>query len=237
MEVSIVIPAYNEGSRIGPTLKRAIEYSDRHFSDYEIIVVDDGSKDNTIDIVAKHKNPHLRLLKNGINRGKGYSVRRGVLQARLPYVLFSDSDLATPIEEIEKLAWFLDREYDIAFGSRNVKGSEIRVKQPWYRILVGRGFALLVNLFAVHGFRDTQCGFKIFKKRAAREIFRRSRLDRFSFDVEVLFIAKKRGYKIKEVPIIWIDKKGSKVDPVKDSLRMLRDILVIRLNSLFGLYR
>ncbi len=237
MEVSIVIPAYNEGNRIGPSLKRVIEYSDKHFSDYEVIVVDDGSKDNTIDVVTKYRNPHLRLLKNGTNRGKGYSVRRGMLQAKMPYVLFSDSDLATPIEEIEKLAWFLDREYDIAFGSRNVRGSEIRIKQPWFRILVGRGFALLVNLIAVRGFRDTQCGFKVFKKRAAREIFRRCRLDRFSFDVEVLFIAKKRGYKVKEVPVVWIDKKGSKVDPVKDSLRMLRDILIIRLNSLKGIYR
>jgi dolichyl-phosphate beta-glucosyltransferase len=237
LSISIVIPAYNEEKRIGKSLRNIISYCTRHFTRYEIIVVDDGSADKTSEVVASFRHPHVRILKNRKNWGKGYSVRRGMLAATYPLVLFTDSDLATPFEEITKLIRGVEDGHDVVIASRNMKGSRIMVKQPWHRQLLGKTFPLLVRIVAVSGFKDTQCGFKLFTKKAAQDIFRRQTFERFSFDVETLFIAKKRGYAIKEVPVIWIDKEGSKVDPMRDSMRMLKDIFTVRVNNLKGRYK
>ena len=236
MEISVVIPAYNEEKRIEPTLKRAINYLRSHFDNYEIIVVDDCSTDNTNNIVSKYKKNNVKSLRNKKNKGKGYSVKHGIQNAKYSLVLFSDSDLATPIEELGKFMHHI-KEYDIVIASRNMKESNIKVKQPLCRQLMGKTFPLLVNLIALRGFKDTQCGFKLFKTDIAKKVVSLQTFERFSFDVEILFIAKKLGYKIKEVPVVWIDKEGSKVSPIKDSIKMLIDLFKIRYNSLLGKYK
>lgn len=233
--ISIVIPAYNEEKRIGKSIKQIVKYLDKKKYSYEVIVVDDGAIDNTIDVVKKAGNKYVRIIKNKKNMGKGYSVKTGILNAKYPLVLFSDSDLATPIEELDKFMEYI-KNYDIVIASRNLKESDIKVKQPFCRQLMGKTFPLLVNLIALGGFRDTQCGFKLFKTNAAKKIVSLQTFNRFSFDVEILFIAKKLGYKIKEAPVVWIDKEGSKVNPIKDSLEMLTDLFKIRLNNLLGKY-
>ncbi|MBT4824364.1 glycosyltransferase family 2 protein [Candidatus Woesearchaeota archaeon] len=236
MEISVIIPAYNEEKRIEPTLKKVINYLDNNFDKYEIIVVDDCSTDNTYKIVSRYKKNNVKILRNEINKGKGYSVKRGILNVKYSLVLFSDSDLATPIEELEKFINYI-KTYDIIIASRNLKESDIKIKQPMYRQLMGKTFPLLVNLIALRGFKDTQCGFKLFKTDVAKKIVSLQTFERFSFDVEILFIAKKLRYKIKEAPVIWIDKEGSKVNPIKDSIKMLIDLFKIRYNNLLDKYR
>jgi dolichyl-phosphate beta-glucosyltransferase len=230
-QISVVIPAYNEEKRIEPTLKKVIDYLKKKFDKYEIIVVDDCSKDNTNKIVSKYKKEKVKILRNEKNKGKGYSVKRGILESKYSLVLFSDSDLATPIEELENFMQYI-KENDIIIASRNLKNSERKIKQPLYRQAMGKIFPLLVNIIALKGFKDTQCGFKLFKTDAAKKIFLLQTFERFSFDIEILFIAKKLGYKIKELPVIWIDQKGSKVNPIKDSLKMLIDLFRIRYNNI-----
>ncbi len=236
MEISVIIPAYNEENRIEPTVKRVIYYLEHNFDKYEIIVVDDCSTDNTHNIVSKYKKNNVKILRNKKNKGKGYSVKRGILDANYSLVLFSDSDLATPIDELGKFMNYI-REYDIVIASRNLKDSDLKLKQPLYRQLMGKIFPLLVNLIALRGFKDTQCGFKLFKTNIAKKVVSLQTFDGFSFDVEILFIAKKLGYKIKEAPVVWIDKKGSKVSPIKDSIKMLVDLFKIRYNDLIGKYK
>jgi len=236
MEMSVVIPAYNEEKRIEPTLKKAINFLDHNFDKYEIIVVDDCSTDNTNKIASRYKKNNVKILRNEKNKGKGHSVKRGLLNAKYSLVLFSDSDLATPIEELGKFMNYI-KEYDIIIASRNLKGSNIKVKQPVYRQLMGKTFPLLVNLIALRGFKDTQCGFKLFKTDVAKRVVSLQTFERFSFDVEILFIAKKLGYKIKEAPVVWIDKEGSKVNPIKDGIKMLIDLFKIRYNILLGKYK
>ncbi|MBI4843165.1 MAG: glycosyltransferase family 2 protein [Nitrospirae bacterium] len=236
MNISIVIPAYNEEKRIGPALRSITDYLREKNCIYEIIVVDDCSSDETGGVVSAHGDPALRILRNDTNRGKGYSVKRGILDARHPLVLFSDSDLSTPIEELDKFVSYINEGYDIVIASRNLKESNIKVEQPFYRQALGKTFPLLVNLFILRGFKDTQCGFKLFRAEAAKKIARLQTLERFSFDVEILYIAKKMGMKIKEAPVVWIDKKGTKVNPLRDGLMMLIDIFKIRYNNLSGKY-
>lgn len=216
--LSIVIPAYNEEVRIGKAIDTAERYCD------EVIVVDDGSKDNTYNI-AKKKG--ARTFKNNRNRGKGYSVRKGLLNAEGDHILFMDSDLATPMKELKKMMEYIN-DYDIVIASRNMKESKINVKQPFYRRILGNIFPLLVNLIAVRGIKDTQCGFKLYSKEAAKAIAKEQKTDGFAFDVEHLLIAKRKGFSIKEVPVEWNDKGGSKVSPVKDSIKMLKELLRIR---------
>lgn len=235
MNISVVIPAYNEEKRIEPTLKKVTDYLKSNFKNYEIIVVDDASSDNTVGVAEKYKDRKVKIIKNRKNMGKGFSVRRGILNAKFPLVLFTDSDLATPIAELKKLIAFIT-DYDVVIASRNMKESDVKTKQSALRVVLGKTFPLLVKIIALRGLEDTQCGFKLFRTSAAKKIFAKQRLYRFSFDVEILFIAKKRGYKIKEVPVVWIDKKGSKVNIVKDSSRMLFDLFKIRINSLMGKY-
>ena len=237
MEISLIIPAYNEEKRIEKSLIEIIDYCKKNFEKYEIIVVDDCSKDKTNDIVTKYKDSNLKILKNVVNKGKGYSVKRGILEAKYPLVLFTDSDLATPIEELKKFIEYIGQGYDIVIASRNLKESNIQVKQPKYRQIMGKTFPLLVNILALSEFKDTQCGFKLFKTDLAKKIVSLQTFERFSFDVEILFIAKKMGYKIREAPVNWIDKEGSTLNPINDTFKMFIDLFKIRYNQLSGKYR
>ncbi|MFT4303592.1 MAG: dolichyl-phosphate beta-glucosyltransferase [Candidatus Woesearchaeota archaeon] len=226
IQISIVIPAFNEEKRIGPTLKKIVTYMNSKKYKYEIILVDDGSKDKTIE-VAKKSFRNIKILRNKNNSGKGASVTKGILASKYPLVLFSDSDLATPIEEIEKLINEINKGNDIAIASRNMKGSNRKVNQSIMRQMLGKLFPLIVNMFVIRGIKDTQCGFKLFKSKEAKKIARNNRIKRFAFDVEYLFLANKYNYKISEVPVTWIDKEGTKVDPIKDSIRMLNELVKI----------
>lgn len=236
--LSVVIPAYNEAHRVPQTLLAIQEYLESQGYPYEIIVVDDGSRDATGAALEKisARVKTLRVLKNHQNQGKGYAVKRGVLQARGNYVLFSDADLSTPIGEVEKLLSWLHRGYDIAIASRGSKESQIQVHQPWYRERMGKIFNLLVRLVALRGITDTQCGFKCFRKDCIAPIFNRQRIKHFAFDVELLYLANKLGYKIKEVPVVWVNDRYSRVNPIKDSIVMLIDLLRIRFDDLLGKY-
>ncbi len=234
--LSVVIPAYNEAARIERTLQRIVEYLDARGEPYEILVVSDGSTDATEAIVQRfaQAHPQVQLLAYQPNQGKGYAVRYGILRARGARVLFSDADLATPIEELEKLEPYLDQGYPIAIGSRPLRESQLVVRQPFYREMAGRAFNKAVQLLAVRGVHDTQCGFKLFTREAAQAIFARCRLSGFSFDFEALFYAQRLGYPIAEVPIRWMHQEGSKVRLLRDGLRMLRDLIWLRLNAWRG---
>jgi dolichyl-phosphate beta-glucosyltransferase len=236
VKLSVVVPSYNEEERIERSIKAMLEYFDAQNYSYEMLVVSDGSSDKTNEIVTEmaKAHPQLKLLGYSPNRGKGYAVRYGMLKAEGEYVLFCDADLATPIEEIEKLWGFVEGEYEVAIGSRPLKESNLLVHQPWYREFLGRSFNMAVQLLAVRGIKDTQCGFKLFKRSASYEIFRLCRLNGFSFDIEVLFIARNLKYKIAEVPIRWAHQEGSKVKVFRDGMRMLRDILWLRVFMLFN---
>lgn len=238
--ISIIIPAYNEEKRILPTLKEIYDYLSRQDYTYEIIIVDDGSSDNTVQLVKDfigHNNKGINILMNGENRGKGFSVKRGMLAAKGELIFFTDADLSTPIEEIERcLPYFLNN-YDVVIGSRSLPNSDIIIHQPWYREKMGKTFNFMVNMVLVKGIIDTQCGFKGFKKEAARLIFTRCRINGFSFDVEAIFLSQKFDFKIKEVPIRWKNSALSKVSPVRHPFQMFKDLITIKINDLKGKYQ
>lgn len=236
-DISVIIPAYNEEQRIKDTIIQIIYYLNKNKYNYEIVVIDDGSTDHTIQAVKSIQDGNIVILRNKINRGKGYSVKKGFLIARYSLILFTDSDLATPIEFVETFINYITEGYDIVIASRNLKDSKIPVKQPIFRQIMGKIFCILVNLIVLRGFKDTQCGFKLFKKDTARRIAQFQTLDRFAFDVEILFLAKKLGYKIKEAPVVWTDKKGGSVRAIKDSINMLIDLFNIIYNNLAGKYK
>jgi len=238
VNISIVIPAYNEEARLRGTLERILSHVDGKGYDHEIIVVDDGSGDGTVLVAEGFAGKGVRILRNDRNRGKGYAVRHGMLEAGKDLLLFSDADLSTPIEELEKLAApVLTGKVQIAIGSRAVAGSQIEISQPAYRVAMGKIFNGLVRGIALGGVRDTQCGFKLFTREAAREVFRRQTLHGFGFDVEILFIARRLGLQIAEVPVRWIDSPDSKVHAIRDSWGMLQDLFRVRWNDLRGKYR
>lgn len=230
MDFSIVIPAYNESERLGKTLDRIFEYMGNLGRSFEVIVVDDGSRDLTPDIVQEKMKNHkaLKLIRLPYNQGKGYAVKTGILEAQGEYVLFSDADLSTPIEELPNLYQWIERGYDIAIASRACPGAKLEVHQPFYREFMGRVFNLLVRIFLLPDIYDTQCGFKLFRREVAREVFKRQRLKGFSFDFEVLYIARKLGYKIKEVPVRWSHSPGSKVRVLKNGIASFLDIFKTR---------
>jgi dolichyl-phosphate beta-glucosyltransferase len=247
--LSIVIPSYNEERRLPGTLSKVIAYLQTKGRSAEILVVDDGSSDDTADITEQVSatNPVVHLIRNE-HRGKAFAVRTGMLAAAGQFVLFSDADGATPIEEADKLLPRLDEGYDVAIASREGKEAR-RLDEPWHRHLMGRVFNLIVQLLALPGIHDTQCGFKAFRRDAARDLFGNMQLYGdgatgpvkgamlTGFDVEILFLARKWGYRIVEVPVHWSYGAESKVHPIKDSWRNLRDVLRVRWNELRGRYR
>jgi glycosyltransferase involved in cell wall biosynthesis len=239
--LSVVIPAYNEQERLPGTLEAVLAYlAAGNWSGFEILVVDDGSTDATREVVEQFRrsHPEVHLLANPGNRGKGYSVRHGMLRAEGDWVLFTDADLSAPIEELDKLLAAARREQaDIAIGSRALDRSLIGVHQSWFREQAGRVFNLVMRLLVGLPFWDTQCGFKLFSARAAREVFRRVRLERFGFDVEALFIARLLGFRTVEVPVRWSHAEGTKVRMWKDSVNMFLDLIRIRTNQLRGSYQ
>jgi dolichyl-phosphate beta-glucosyltransferase len=235
---SIVIPAYNEGARLGATLEKVLFYVHAKGWDAEVIVVNDGSRDNTSDIVREHAaaNPALRLVENPGNRGKGFSVRMGMLSARGRIVLFSDADLSSPIEEAPKLLQALEAGADIAIGSRWLRAETQTQRQPLYRQLFGRIFNLLLRLTLGLQFKDTQCGFKAFKRPAVQAIFPLQKIERWGFDPEILFLARKFGFKTQEVPVAWGHSGGTRINPLIDGSRMFLEMLHIRWNDLTRKY-
>jgi glycosyltransferase involved in cell wall biosynthesis len=235
---SIVIPAYNESARLGATLDRVLQYIHAQGLDAEILVVNDGSRDNTAEIIRSYvkKDPVLRLIENPGNRGKGYSVRNGMLQARGRIVLFTDADLSSPIEESTKLFQALDEGADIAIGSRWLRAETQTQRQPLHRQLFGRIFNLLLRVSLGLKFKDTQCGFKAFRRPAVDAIFPLQKIERWGFDPEILFLARKFGFKVKEVPVAWGHSGGTRIHPLVDGSRMFQEMLRIRWQDLTGKY-
>lgn len=236
---SVIIPAYNESQRIGATLEKVLAYIAEKSWVAEVIVVNDGSRDETPEIVRRfaRQNPAVRLVENPGNRGKGYSVRHGMLEARGDVVLFSDADLSSPICEAEKLIDAICQGAEVAIGSRWLQAELQTERQPVYRQLFGRMFNLLLRLILGLRFKDTQCGLKAFTRRAAQSIFPRQKIERWGFDPEVLFLANKFGMRVREVPVQWAHDERSKINPVADGLRMFTELLTIRWNDLTGEYR
>ena len=230
MPLSVVIPAYNEEARLEPTLREVIRYLAAKVAHFEVVVVDDGSSDGTTDVVRRvaADEPRVRLVELEKNAGKGAAVRAGMLAATGEAILFSDADLSTPIEELPKLERALAGGADIAIGSRAAAGADIRVRQHPIRELMGRSFNLMVRLSGLEGLRDTQCGFKLFSRRAARDLFSRSTVDGFAFDVEILVLARGR-YRVAEVAVVWRHVEESKVSPGSDAARMFLDLIRIRM--------
>jgi len=234
-DLSVVIPAYNEAARLPRTLARLSEYLGRGRGSHEILLVDDGSRDATAERAAE-AGAGVTVLRNDTNRGKGYAVRRGMLASRGARVLMTDADLSTPIEELPRLAARMDEGYDAVIASRALPGARIEVRQPWYRENMGRLFNLAVRLLVIGGVRDTQCGFKLFAGEPGRAIFSACRLDGFCFDVEALFIARMRGYRVAEVPVTWRNDAATRVGNWRGFVAFL-DLARIRGNALGGRYR
>lgn len=231
ISLSVVVPAYNEYRRLPVTLMEMIDYLDAQEISYEIIIVDDGSTDGTMGLVSKFEKirTQVRLIRLPRNYGKGHAVRLGILNAKGSKVMFADADGASPMGEVARLIDAIHKGSDVAIGSRALGADGTRVKTVWYRKYLGRLFNAVVNLVVLPGIADTQCGFKMFTARAARYLFERQRSDGFSFDVEILYIAKRAGLTIKEIPINWTNVPGSKVNLITDSMRMLRDIFVFKI--------
>lgn len=227
--LSLIIPAYNEESRISGSLDKALEYFSRQDYSWEIIVVDDGSTDQTARIIENYnaKNPNITLIKQ-VNIGKGSAVRNGMLAAHGKYRVFTDADFSTPIYELEKVLPILSAGTDICIGSRSIDRSMVKEHQPFYREWMGKTFNKFVQLLVFKGIVDTQCGFKGFTASAAERIFSQAKINGFSFDVEVLFLAKLGKMTIKEVPIEWYNDERSKVNPISDSTRMFLELIKIR---------
>jgi dolichyl-phosphate beta-glucosyltransferase len=233
MSVSIIIPAYNEEVRLPMTLGATADYFAKLGDEFEILVVNDGSRDGTERVVTEYAAAHpqfsIQCLSYGGNHGKGYAVRYGMLRGKGSLRLFCDADLATPAEEYEVLLKGMrDSGADIAIGSRPLRESNLLVHQPWYRELGGRCFNKIVQRMAIPGIDDTQCGFKLFTAAATEDVFSLCKLDRFAFDIEALYIANKLGYKITEIPIRWAHKDGSKVNMLRDGLKTIKDVAMIR---------
>jgi len=235
---SIVIPAYNEAARLGASLDRVLAYIRAQNWDAEVLVVNDGSRDNTAEIIRTFSaiNPSVRLIENPGNRGKGYSVRNGMLNARGEILIFSDADLSSPIEEAPKLLAALNAGAEIAIGSRWLRAETQTQRQPLHRQLFGRIFNLLLRLTLGLKFKDTQCGFKAFKAQAARTVFPLQKIERWGFDPEILFLARKFGLKVEEVPVAWGHSGGTRINPLVDGAKMFQEMLRIRWYSLTGKY-
>jgi len=233
-----VIPAYNEAARIEGTLERVLWCVQKCAWDAEVLVVDDGSTDRTVEIVQRWaaRNERLHLVMNPGNRGKGYSVRNGLLQAAGDIVMFTDADLSAPMEEAERLFAALDAGADVAIGSRWLDKQKQTIHQPMYRRFFGRCFNWLTRKVMGLPFKDTQCGFKAFRREPAQRIFERQRIERWGFDPEILFIAQRLNCKVVEVPVSWGHDERSRMSYLKDGMKMLEEIATIRWNALTGRY-
>lgn len=236
---SVVIPAYNEHRRIGETLRRILDYVHQERWSAEIVAVDDGSRDDTAQIIGGFaaKNPEVRLVSNPGNQGKGYSVRNGMLNAKGQFLLFTDADLSSPIEESRKLFAALDAGADVAIGSRWLDPTLQTQRQPLKRRIYSRAFNLYMRLMLGLPFRDTQCGFKAFTREAAEIIFPRQQIRRWGFDPEIIYIARKMKLKVVEVPVIWGHDERSTIHPLKDGLRMGTEVLRVVGYAMQGKYR
>jgi glycosyltransferase involved in cell wall biosynthesis len=240
-ELSIIIPAYNEEQRLGRALHRLREYFASRAEEpgrLEILVIDDGSTDGTARVAQEWSRdwPDVRVLSNRTNRGKGYGVRRGMLEARGRLALFTDADLSSPVEESEKLLATIERGSDIAIGSRAIDRSLIFVHQSRFRETAGILFNWLVRLLMGLPFHDTQCGFKAFLREPCRVIFEQQRVEGFGFDPEILFLARRHGLSVAEIPVRWAHDPATKLHVFRDSFRMLGDLLQVRWNWLIGRY-
>ena len=239
MYLSVIIPAYNEEKRLPKTLEEIDKYLSKQNYDYEILAVNDGSKDKTVEVAKSLllKIRNLKVTGYKVNQGKGYAVRFGMLEARGDYRIFTDADNSTSIDQVEKMWPEFEKGYDIVIGSRDVKGAILDPPQPWLRqLILGEGFKLLRKIIVgLWGIEDTQCGFKCFKGKVIEDVFPKCKINRFAFDPEFLIIAKKLGYKIKEIPVYWRNDPESKVK-FKWMVNMGLELLKIRWNLIKGIY-
>lgn len=238
--LSVIIPAYNEENRIKGTLEAVYNYFSRQNYSWEVIVVSDGSKDRTVEVVSEFisNKPEMSLIANTKNNGKGYVVKQGMLQAQGDFRLFTDADNSTSIEQIEKIWPYLtEKEYDIVIGSIEVPGAEINERAQWYRRILGKYSKYIIRIVAgLWSIHDTQRGFKLFSAASAQNIFSRTKINRFGFDIEALALAKKMGYKVKEFPVVWNNPGDSKVS-LKSYFGVLRDLFKIRWYILTNNYK
>lgn len=240
-ELSVIIPVFNEEKRVSKTLEAAFKYLKAKKIRAEILVVDDGSRDETLKVVGKFKNKTtsrqvLKILKQPVNRGKGAAVKTGALAAKGNIVLYMDADNATPLSEFEKFKPAFKKGVDVIVGSRAVDRAQVKVHQPLYREVIGRVGNIIIQLLVVPGINDTQCGFKAFTLKAAQSIFPLQTIERFGFDVELLFIAKIQGLSILEASVQWMDDPNTRVNALRDSIRTFVDLFIIRWNDLKGRY-
>ena len=237
-QYSIIIPAYNESARLGATLDRVLNHVTAQHWDAEIIVVDDGSRDDTADMVRARAraNAALRLIENPGNRGKGYSVRNGMLNAIGEVRLFTDADLSAPIEEAGKLFAAIHEGADVAIGSRWLQPDTQAQRQSLLRQFYGRTFNLVLRLLLGLKLKDTQCGFKAFSRSSAQKLFSKQTIEGWGFDAELLFLAQHSGLRVREVPVVWSDAEGTRIHPLRDGLHMIVEVLAIRWNSIAGKY-
>jgi len=238
-DYSIVIPAYNEAKRVVDTLLKVNQFRETRQLNAEIIVVDDGSQDNTSSVVVEQAKyiRNLKCIRLPRNQGKGAAIKKGILEAQGHWILFTDADNSTPIEEMENLAQAMNlQNADIAIGSRYLKGSRVKIKQSALRIMIGRIGNILVRSFIIDGIKDSQCGFKLFKSSVAQDIFSRNKIRGWGFDIEVLAIAKAENYKIIEVPVSWYNSPDSRLRPVRDAIRTFMELIMIKLNMWCGRY-
>ncbi|HKN87166.1 MAG TPA: dolichyl-phosphate beta-glucosyltransferase [Nitrospiraceae bacterium] len=239
--LSVILPAYNEQDRLPPYLTSIMRYLSQRGDPYEIVVVDDGSRDQTAPRIREFAvdRPVVRLIQLPRNSGKGAAVRAGMLAAHGTLRLMTDADGATPIQEIERLEHALSEDNDLAIGSRFLgsRDSRYRVQARWHRTVLGNTFNRMAQRLGLEGITDTQCGFKLFRKRVAEDLFSISRIDGYGFDLELLYVARHRNYRIAEVPINWTDQPGSKVHVVRDGLRMFRELLAVRRHAAQGAYQ
>ena len=235
---SIVIPAYNEAARIQNALDQVAACIQARNWSAEVVVVDDGSRDQTAEIVRAfaQNHPEVRLLQNPGNHGKGYSVRNGILHSFGEVVMFTDADLSSPMEEAERLLAALDYGADVAIGSRWMDRTRQTIHQPLYRQFFGRCFNGVTRAIMGLPYADTQCGFKAFTRAAAQTVFQLQTIERWGFDPEILFIARKRGYRVDEVPVSWAHDERTRISYLRDGTRMLQDIAIVRWNALLGRY-
>lgn len=233
--LSLVVPAYNEEKLIGENLNKIIKFLLSRKYSWEIIVADDGSRDRTSDIVENLKNPNVKLVKLERNKGKGAALKAGFLAAKGKYAVFTDADLSVPIESVDN---FLEKlqENDVVIGSRRIKGAKILVHQPFIRESMGRVFTFLTKLFTGVNISDFTCGFKGFKSQPAKKIFAKSLINRWAYDAEIIFLARKLGYSLTQIPVSWTNRKDTRVVLGNVILESLRDLIRIRINDFQGKY-